>query len=226
MLREQAGRFFYRLTYARGSPRWDTDIVPETVQRFVRDLPAGRFLDLGCGTGAAVVHLASLGWDAVGVDYVDAAVAAARRRATAAGVTADFHVGDVTRLDEVLDAGRFDLILDAGCYHGIPAYRRDAYAHGVARVTAPGATMLLFGVGAPPLSWRFVGAPAAGTTDVATRFAPWFVIEEQAMGTGPRRPAWYRLRRRAQQGEPERALEDRGPAFEQFDDAHACGRHR
>jgi len=198
MPREQLGRLFYRLAYAHGKPRWDTGRVPEALDAAVRDLDPGRFLDLGCGTGGAVVHLATRGWDALGVDFVASAIAAARRRAADAGVAAGFRVGDVTRLGELIGDRQFDLILDAGCYQGLSEAGRERYADGVARVAAPGATFLLYGFSAVPATWRLIGAPGVGSADAETRFAPWFALEQRGVaGMGRRDATWYRLRRRA-----------------------------
>ena len=44
----------------------------------VEDLPPGRVLDLACGEGQNTIWLASLGWDATGVDYSEVAIAKAR----------------------------------------------------------------------------------------------------------------------------------------------------
>ena len=91
---------FYRLAYRFGRPRLDsTEPRPDLIE-LVRHRPPGRALDLGCGTGASARYLAGQGWDAVGVDFSPEAIAVARSRAAAAGSSARFAVGDVTRLRE------------------------------------------------------------------------------------------------------------------------------
>jgi SAM-dependent methyltransferase len=62
-----------------------------------RSRPLGRALDLGCGRGQYTPELARRGWEAVGIDYVPAAIdaAAAKSRGTA-GLS--YVVGDVTQL--------------------------------------------------------------------------------------------------------------------------------
>ena len=195
MIRERVGRLFYRLSYAHGKPNWDTGRAPDVLVDVVRHLSPGRFLDLGCGTGTSAVRLAGLGWEVVGIDYVPSAIARARRRAEQAGVKADLRVGDVTRLDALLDDRRFDLILDVGCYHGLSEVGRERYAEAVARAAALAATFLLFGFRSIPASWRLIGAPGTGTADVGQRFARWFTVDESGDVDGGRGFGWYRLQR-------------------------------
>ena len=116
----------------------------------MRDRAPGRALDLGCGTGADVVYLASHGWETVGIDFTPEAVAAAKKKAADAGVTAAFVLGDASRLADAGARGPFDLLLDIGCYHTIPASRRDAYVAGAAAAARPGADFYLAGIADPP----------------------------------------------------------------------------
>ena len=45
-----------------------------------RSLPLGRALDLGCGRGQYTPELSRMGWQAVGIDNVPAAIEEATRR--------------------------------------------------------------------------------------------------------------------------------------------------
>ena len=71
------------------------------VERHVR---AGRLLDIGCGDGSFVHHMARHGWDATGIDFSPAALEYARR----------FHSGgrfELGSLEEYAGAtGRLDLV--------------------------------------------------------------------------------------------------------------------
>jgi len=60
--------------------------------------PAGRTLDLGCGTGAHAIRLARRGHDVVAVDLSLAGVQAARERFRREGKTGMFLVADAERL--------------------------------------------------------------------------------------------------------------------------------
>ena len=84
------------------------------------------------------------------VDMVPKALAAARRGASAAGVTPRFIEGDVTRLPDLGVGDGYDLVLDFGCFHTLPEDRRPAYVAGVSGAAAPGATLLLYGFKRPP----------------------------------------------------------------------------
>jgi SAM-dependent methyltransferase len=163
------------------------------------DLPPARALDLGCGTGAQAVYLAAEGWDVVAVDAVPRALSAARRRASAAGVTVDFRRGDVAEL-EALGIGDVGLAFDRGCFHGLPDAARDGYARGVTAVTRPGALLLLMAFRGP----TGPGLPrGASPEEVRGRFGPpWRLVSEAPAQDTPAaarieraRPTWYRFER-------------------------------
>lgn len=62
--------------------------------------PGSRVLDLGCGKGAAAVHLAqTLGCSCIGVDAMPEFIEAARSLAKSRGVArlCSFHIGDLTK---------------------------------------------------------------------------------------------------------------------------------
>lgn len=71
----------------------------------------GAYLDIGCGKGELVIHLARLGHKAIGIDYADAAIdicqSTLRHEKPAVKKLAHFEVADATRLpfpDESFDA--------------------------------------------------------------------------------------------------------------------------
>ena len=85
-----------------------------------RSRPLGRALDLGCGRGQYTPELARRGWEAMGIDYVSAAIqAAAAKNRGAAGLS--YVVGDVTQLPPTR-LGTFDFFLDIGCFQGLDAH--------------------------------------------------------------------------------------------------------
>lgn len=137
-------------------------------------------MDLGCGIGTDAIYLATHGWDVTGVDITPAALALARRNATAAGVAPRLIHGDVTRLADLeVGDGYTLLLLDFGCFHTLPDGQRPAYVTGVSRAAAPGATFLLLGFSRVP---KAVPVHAGITVEeVRQRFASagWELINAQ-----------------------------------------------
>jgi SAM-dependent methyltransferase len=186
-------RLSYALAYRTGRTPWDTGVTPPEVVELIEGpdaLPAGRALDLGCGTGTNVAYLGRHGWDVTGVEADRRAFDAAEHRLLSVD-GARVTRGDVTRLDDVPVDGPFRLVLDIGCFHSVAPGRRNAYARGVAERTTPGATLFVFAFARRP------GLVPVGVTsrEMRDRFAPWFEPVGRIAGTQPPGAAWYRLRR-------------------------------
>lgn len=194
----------YRVMYATGITPWDQDETPQELVDLVEGrqaLPLGRALDLGCGTGADAVYLATHGWTVTGVDIVPRALRAARRRAQAAGANVAWIQADVAALGTLDLPGPFDLVYDVGCFHGLRDADRASYAEGVTHLTAPGATLLLF-VFVP--GRRGPAPRGIDRAELDARFSPdWQIVDaHRALDVtlpGMLRnadPRWYRLERR------------------------------
>ena len=96
--------FVYRTMYLLGLRVWDREAPVTDVVELAEgpsQLPPGRALEVGCGTGVESVYLAAHGWDVTGVDMVPRALSIARRRAAQAGVTPRFLEGDATCLPDL-----------------------------------------------------------------------------------------------------------------------------
>jgi cyclopropane fatty-acyl-phospholipid synthase-like methyltransferase len=187
---------FFRAAYLFGFKPWDSGVPPPELVTFVENNPAGKALDLGCGTGTNSVYLAQKGWDTTGIDFVPRAIGTAKKKAAAAGVSPRLMVGDVTRLTELGIGAGFNLLLDLGCFHSIPDAGRDGYLQGVSAVANSGATMLLFAFtrGAKPSR---LGPRGLAPNEVRGRFtAGWELVREQAgQPIAGYDSAWYTLRR-------------------------------
>lgn len=186
----------FELQYLLGQAPWDTGVTPPEVVELVErgDLPPGRALDLGCGTGTNAIYVARQGWQAVGVDFSALAIRWARWKARRAGVRCRFHRADVTDLSFL--PGPFDLALDIGCLHSVPPEGWERYAEGLARLVSPGGLYMLYAF--TPRADRS-GPRGVAPEDVRRLFGPAFAVERQEGGddpTGPR-SAWYWLRRLA-----------------------------
>jgi SAM-dependent methyltransferase len=161
-----------------------------------RSRPPGRALDLGCGRGQFTPELARRGWQAVGIDYVPAAIRAAKGR-DAGGIT--YVVGDVTNLSAA-DLGTFDFFLDVGCFQGLDAGQRLAEGRGVSALANPRSTLLMLAFG-PSRMRSFVGG--VSQEEIEAAFPDWDVLAVEPADTAglgwPMRttaPRWTRLRLR------------------------------
>ncbi len=162
-----------------------------------RSRPLGRALDLGCGRGQYTPELARRGWDAVGIDYVPAAIEAAKSRG-ADGVT--YLVGDVTNLPPS-NLGTFDFFLDIGCFQGFDAEQRLAEGQSVSALANANATLLMLALG-PSRIRSFVGGVTQAEVEAA--FPDWQMLAVEPADTAglgwpmnKTAPQWYRLRRQA-----------------------------
>jgi len=61
-------RINFNLWYFRRPP-WDRGISPPELFDFISKHPAGRAIDLGCGTATNVITLAQNGWQVTGIDF-------------------------------------------------------------------------------------------------------------------------------------------------------------
>lgn len=159
-------RLGFELRYLLGRTPWDTGVSPPEVLAFLESNPAGRALDLGCGTGTNVITIAQHGWVVMGVDFSAKAIGAARARVRAAGLTADLRRGDVTDLADI--NGPFDLILDIGCFHRLDRAAQGRYVKNLDRLLAGRGSFLLYAFASDPAT----PSPFPSVDQTAAKFAP------------------------------------------------------
>lgn len=139
-----------------------------------------RVADLGCGTGSLSVLLAHRGHSVTGVDFAPAMLAAATRKAAAAGVEAAFVTGDAAA--PPLADGAFDVVL---CRHVLWALPdpADAVRRWV-RLLAPAGRLLLV----EGSWWSGAGLTAAQTREAVLRHrqsADISVLDDPVLWGGP-----------------------------------------
>ncbi len=188
------GNYAFDLQYILGRTPWDTQVTPPEVVELVEggNIPTGRALDLGCGTGTNCIYLARHGWQAVGVDFSAIAVRRARRKARRAGVDCTFYRADVTDMSFL--EGAFDFVLDIGCLHSAPPERWERYAAEIARLVRPVGLYMLYAFVPRPDQ---LGPRGISPEEVRGFFGRAFVVERQEGGDDPTGPssAWYWMRR-------------------------------
>jgi SAM-dependent methyltransferase len=185
-------KIYFNLLYFRDPP-WDTQISPPELLEFIAQNPPGRALDLGCGTGTNVITLAENGWNVTGVDYIQRAIRAAKKKIRQAGVPAQVIVGDVTKLEGI--KGPFDLVLDIGCFHGLSEGEQSAYLGNLERLTIPGSSYLMYGF----FRESDDRGPGMIESDLDA-FMPSFDLLKRQEGTdrGQRRSVWLTFRKKPQ----------------------------
>jgi len=196
----------YDFMYRAWAP-WDSVGVRTELSAFLERggvTPAThpRAVDLGCGTGANVVHLARQGFESHGVDFSRAALQKARARASTAGVQCDFALGDLTAAAIDGIEGPFDLLLDFGTLDDLGQDARRQMVATIDRLSRPGAVLLewcFYGERAqlPRFSFtgpsRMIGAIEPG--ELETRFGARWDIDELASNPA-RHTACFVLTRR------------------------------
>ncbi|MEX0662367.1 MAG: class I SAM-dependent methyltransferase [Balneolaceae bacterium] len=83
----------------------------------------GSVLDVGCGAGEHTIHLARLGYEALGVDASIPAIELARANAERQGVPARFAVADALKPG----SEQYDTVLDSALFHIFDAADRKKY---------------------------------------------------------------------------------------------------
>ncbi|SDP56475.1 Methyltransferase domain-containing protein [Actinopolyspora xinjiangensis] len=130
-------RDHFERAYRDGDPLWVIgQPQPAVVELERRGWISGAVLDPGCGEGEHTILLTELGYDVLGVDGSETAVARARRNAAERGVAARFAVADAFGLGS---EPRFDTVVDSALLHVFGAEERRAYTRALHAVCGPGA---------------------------------------------------------------------------------------
>jgi SAM-dependent methyltransferase len=133
-------REHFENAYSGDAPPWDIG-KPQAVFVAVAGRIAGSLLDVGCGTGENALFFASRGCAVTGVDFLEAPIAVAKRKAEERGLAATFLVKDALRLNELKD--RFDNAIDSGLFHVFSDEDRPRYVEALKAVLKPGGRFFL-----------------------------------------------------------------------------------
>jgi SAM-dependent methyltransferase len=205
--------------YVSGDTPWDSGHPSTELRRVVEqtgELPLGRVLELGCGTGTNAIYLARRGFDVTAVDGSTEAILLARRRAEdvrrmGETLPVAFHVGDVVgdlpggiRGEDQQAAASFepfDVLFDRGCYHCVRRTGVDGFVAMLERASRRG-TMFLLLAGNPNEPHGDRGPPRVAEREMRNELGGMFEfvrIEEfrfDDTGDGTRPLAWSVLLRR------------------------------
>ena len=150
---------------------WHREQPPALLERAVAQRSTrGRALDVGCGEGVYSAYLAEQGFSVVGVDFVPAALVAARTLADRADLDLDLHEGDVL---DYSPRTAFDVVLDSGCLHHLPKGKVSRYRARLDEWLAPGGDyVLVHFVHRPRVLWIPKGPKHMTRDETVELFAP------------------------------------------------------
>ncbi len=134
---------FWEDLYQRGGDGWELGGPAPALVDFVETgpPPRGRVAVPGCGRGHDARYLARRGYGAVGFDFADDAVRAARALEAQEATGASFERRDIFTLGGDY-ANAFDGVWEYTCFCAIDPARRAEYARVIASVLKPGGWFL------------------------------------------------------------------------------------
>jgi SAM-dependent methyltransferase len=121
-------------------PPWDIGAPqPAMVALLEKYPPTDPVLDLGCGSGDLAIYLGQRGHQVVGIDFVEAAILDARRKAESLSPETsrllEFRVADALRPS--LLRKKFGAVVDSGFYHLFDSDQCDPLVDEVASTLLP-----------------------------------------------------------------------------------------
>lgn len=137
---EGVARERFKDIYATNAPPWDIG-RPQSKFEAAATRLSGSILDCGCGTGENALFFASKGHEVTGLDFLEAPIASARKKAAERGVAATFRVGDALKLEESNE--QFDNAIDSGLFHVFGDDDRARYVRGLTKVVRPGGRLMI-----------------------------------------------------------------------------------
>lgn len=160
--------------YQKGDTQWEKGAPTPGLVDFLAahpDLPHGRVLVPGCGTGHDARAWAQAGFDVTGLDLAPSAIRLCQEKTAAAGLRAEFRLADFLA-DPIPE---FDWVFEHTLFCAIDPARRDEYVQAAARALKPdGQYLAVFYM--LPVDEK---GPPFGTVreEIRRRFDPYFELQ-------------------------------------------------
>jgi SAM-dependent methyltransferase len=150
-------KLLWNILYLSGRSPWDTNITPSELMEVIEgnQIPPGRAIDVGCGTGTNAIYLAQHGFQVTGVDIARLAILQARYKAKRADIPVKFYAGDALKLGTPkwpVVRVPINFILDIGCLHSLAEIHLQSYIDMLLRILSAGGYYMLYSWG--PRQWR------------------------------------------------------------------------
>jgi len=183
-------------SYASGHVPWDTGEPDPLLVEFITSgaVAPTSTLEIGAGTGTNSVWLAERGFNVLGVDVSELAVARAEAKAEGRALPCRFAVADFLA---TAPEGRFQFVFDRGCFHVFDEPdERQRFAERVAAALAPGGVWLSL-IGSTEGPPREVGPPRRSAREVTLAIEPVLeIVEFRSVEFGlSQAMAWFCLSR-------------------------------
>jgi SAM-dependent methyltransferase len=136
---------FFNSVYQDVAP-WDIGAPqPAMVSLIERYPPINPILDLGCGSGDLAIYLAQLGYQVVGIDFVESAIAIAKDKLDSLSPeiaqVLSFQVADAFKPSRLRK--KFGTVVDSGFYHLFNSDQCDQLVDEVTSILLPNGTYYL-----------------------------------------------------------------------------------
>jgi cyclopropane fatty-acyl-phospholipid synthase-like methyltransferase len=129
----------FQSMYAGQAP-WDIG-KPQPGFTAAADQITGSLLDAGCGTGDHAIFFARRGCRVTGIDFVEEAIARAKKKAEGQTLPVTFLVRNALEMKGWSE--RFDNAIDSGLFHVFSDQDRQRYVEGLAAVLPSGGRLFL-----------------------------------------------------------------------------------
>ncbi|HUT52778.1 MAG TPA: class I SAM-dependent methyltransferase [bacterium] len=166
----------YQERYKSGNTPWDVGQADFNLVEVVTQRPVlgCKVLDVGCGTGDNSIWLARNGFQVIGTDTSDIALAKAKEKAASAKVSCEFVLVDF--IENKVAGAPFGFVFDRGCFHSFSSENeRSKFAQNVgAHLEEAGLWLTI--VGNADEHRQGPGPPQRTAGDIVSAVEPYFEV--------------------------------------------------